>query len=78
MNLFILFMGTFQELFVFFICRRWYEELKQQYKAEKEKFVATIDQHLKTIEDLTSEIRELKKSKEVLSTEMSSQEKQIK
>ncbi|XP_056648752.1 protein Cep89 homolog [Diorhabda sublineata] len=37
-------------------CKKWYEELKVQYEAEKEKLMKTIETHVKTIEELNREI----------------------
>lgn len=65
-------------LFMNLLQFRWYEELKQQYKTEKEKLLETINQHLGTIDDLKNEIRELKTTKENQQQELSTQQKQIK
>ncbi|CAH1101637.1 unnamed protein product [Psylliodes chrysocephalus] len=59
-------------------CKKWYEELKLQYEAEKEKLVKNIESHVKTIEDLNKEIGNLNSIKEKLENNVSHLEKQIK
>ncbi|CAH2012266.1 unnamed protein product [Acanthoscelides obtectus] len=59
-------------------CKKWYEELKQQYEKEKEKLFTTIDNHVKTIKSLNDEIDNSKKMKQDYETKTGQLEKHIK
>nr|CAI5866307.1 unnamed protein product [Callosobruchus analis] len=59
-------------------CKKWYEELKQQYEKEKEKLLTNIDNHVKTIKSLNDEIDSLKKTKQDCETKIGQLEKHTK
>ncbi|XP_018566046.1 protein Cep89 homolog [Anoplophora glabripennis] len=59
-------------------CKKWYEELKQQYEAEKQKLKINIESQAKSINELNGEVSNLRHVKEGLEAKILQLEKHIK